>query len=108
MDSICGYVFMAMCMDMCLWIVFMDIGLWVRMGMCLGYVFGLYVWVPGLDLPRGLVQQIPGLTSPWGPFPPFLGLTPPRGPFPQFLGLTPPRGPFHNPWVLLLHEAHFG
>jgi hypothetical protein len=38
-----GYVFMAMCMDVCL-------------GMCLGYVFGLCVWIPGLDPPRGLVQ----------------------------------------------------
>jgi hypothetical protein len=42
-----------------------------------GYVFGSCVWVPGLDPPRGLVQQTSGLTSPWGPFPTLLGLTPP-------------------------------
>jgi membrane protein insertase Oxa1/YidC/SpoIIIJ len=36
------FSFMVMCMDMC-----MDV---------FGYVFGLCVWVPGLDPPRGLVQ----------------------------------------------------
>jgi hypothetical protein len=54
------------------------------LGMCLGYVFGLCVWVPGLDPPRGLVQQISGLTSPWGLFPTLLGPS----------------------WDLLFHEAH--
>jgi hypothetical protein len=38
-------------------------------------VFGLCVWIPGLDPPRGLVQLTSGLTSPWGPFPSSLGLT---------------------------------
>jgi CDP-diglyceride synthetase len=45
------FSFMVMCMDMC-----MDV-----FGYVFGYVFGvmcmgLCVWIPGLDLPRGLVQ----------------------------------------------------
>jgi hypothetical protein len=38
-----GYVYGCMFMDVCL-------------GMCLGYVFGVCVWIPGLDPSRGLVQ----------------------------------------------------
>ena len=46
------------------------------MGLCVfGYVYG-FVWVSGLDPPRGPVQQISGLTSPWGSFSSLLGLTP--------------------------------
>jgi hypothetical protein len=53
----------------------MDVCLGMCLGMCLGYVFGLCVWIPGLDPPRGLVQLTSGLTSPWGLFPSSLGLT---------------------------------
>ena len=78
MDSVYGYVFMAMCMDMCLRIcvygyVFMamcmDMCFWMY-GCVFGYVFmatamylWLCVWVSGLDPPRGLVHQISGLTD---------------------------------------------
>ena len=112
MDSICGYVFMAMCMDvfmdmylrvcisgfvfmaMCLWL-YVWMCLWTCVWVCVWVCVWLCVWLSGLDSSRGPVQQISGLTSPWGPSPPLTGLTLPRGPFQPFF------------WVLLLYEAHF-
>jgi hypothetical protein len=64
-----GFVFTAMCLDMCLWMC-LDM-----YGCVSGCVYG-FVWISGLDPPRGPVQQISGLTSPWGPFSSLLGLTP--------------------------------
>jgi hypothetical protein len=63
------FVFMAMCLDMCLWMC-LDM-----YGCVSGYVYG-FVWISGIDPPRGSVQQISRLTSPWGPFSSLLGLTP--------------------------------
>jgi hypothetical protein len=115
MDSVYGYVFMAMCMDVGLWVcmdVFLDV--WMCFWLCVygyGYVFVAMCMDIGSRSSARPGSSISGLTSPWGPFPLPLGLTLPRGPFQQLLGLTPPRGPFqhnpfHNPWDLLLHEAH--
>jgi hypothetical protein len=42
------FSFMVMCMDMCMDVFGYVFGMW--------YVFGLCVWIPGLDPPRGLVQ----------------------------------------------------
>ncbi len=95
---------MDMCIGLCVYgFVFMAMGLWICMDvfltMCMdlygcvsGYVYGFvwmcfwlcvfgFVWILGLDPPRGPVEQISGLTSLWGPFSSLLGLTPSRSLF---------------------------
>jgi hypothetical protein len=105
MDSVCGYVYMAMCMDMCLWIVF----LWVCMDMFLdvwmcvyGYVYGYRVLISceawfinvGAYLSLGPVSVIIGIYSSVRPISTNIGTYSSTRPIST------------KPWDLPLHEAH--
>jgi hypothetical protein len=89
-----GCVFMAMCMDVGLWVcmdVFLDV--WMCFWLCVygyGYEFVAMCMDIGSRSSTRPGSSISGLTSPWDPFPSLLGLTLPRGPFQQILGLILP------------------
>ena len=120
MDSICGYVFMAMCMDVfmdmylrvCIsGFVFMAMCMDVLMDMCLGMCLGLCLAMCMAIGSRFFAR--PGSTNigaylSLGPFSTINGTYSSTRPISTiFLGLTPLRGPLQPFfWVLLLHEAH--
>ena len=103
MDSICGYVFMAMCMD-----VFMDMCLriWVSgfvLWLCVyGYVYGC-VWVCVSGYVYGYRVSILRETR----FNKYRGLPLLGARFHHYRDLLSHEAHFNKFWVLLLHEAHF-